>query len=314
MSSIIGPYASVEATTAGSGSPSRSAPTAGRAPRSCSTAAPHGAQPSRPPPSTGTAGECGGPWPSVRSQARGEEPPVLSAVPAMMNGVPPVIDTEARWSAEPQSSTGWRVSSVCTGPGSPGGPTRERAVLLSGDAGVGKTRLLAELRTRAEDAGYRVLVGHCLDFGDSALPYLPFSEAFGRLAAEAPTLARSLVEAGPAHRPADAGPPRDARADLPATSRGPDTRPDDLDQPPRPAGPLRLGARRARAARPGRRRCCCSSRTSTGPTAPAARCSASCSPGASRSRCPSWRPTAATTCTAGTRCAERPPSGRGCPA
>ena len=74
----------------------------------------------------------------------------------------------------------------------------ESAVLLSGDAGVGKTRLLAELRTRAEAAGYRVLVGHCLDFGDSALPYLPFSEAFGRLAADSPTLARSLVEAGPA--------------------------------------------------------------------------------------------------------------------
>src|SRR5215218_638147 len=72
------------------------------------------------------------------------------------------------------------------------------AVLLSGDAGVGKTRLLAELRDRADDAGWRVLVGHCLDFGESALPYLPFSEAFGRLATESPTVARTLVEASPA--------------------------------------------------------------------------------------------------------------------
>ncbi len=72
------------------------------------------------------------------------------------------------------------------------------AVLLAGDAGVGKTRLLAELRGRADGAGWRVVVGHCLDFGDSALPYLPFSEVFGRVAAESGELAESLVEAGPA--------------------------------------------------------------------------------------------------------------------
>lgn len=72
------------------------------------------------------------------------------------------------------------------------------AVLVSGDAGVGKTRLLAELRDRAREAGWRVMIGHCLDFGDSALPYLPFSEAFGRLAGEAPALAESLVDANPA--------------------------------------------------------------------------------------------------------------------
>ncbi|MDQ1670889.1 MAG: hypothetical protein QOE40_2950, partial [Actinomycetota bacterium] len=71
------------------------------------------------------------------------------------------------------------------------------AVLLAGDAGVGKTRLLAELRDRAQADGFRVIVGHCLDFGDSALPYLPFSEAFGRLALESPGLASSLVERAP---------------------------------------------------------------------------------------------------------------------
>jgi DNA-binding CsgD family transcriptional regulator/tetratricopeptide (TPR) repeat protein len=74
----------------------------------------------------------------------------------------------------------------------------DSAVLLAGDAGVGKTRLLAELRDRAQDAGWRVLVGHCLDFGDSALPYLPFSEAIGRLTTESPGLAAALVDAQPA--------------------------------------------------------------------------------------------------------------------
>jgi predicted ATPase len=115
----------------------------------------------------------------------------------MMGHVPPIADI--RGPLVGRAAELDRLAGLVGLPssGSPGtGP--EGAVLLAGDAGVGKTRLLAELRARAEDAGYRVLVGHCLDFGDSALPYLPFSEAFGRLATEAPTLARSLVEAGPA--------------------------------------------------------------------------------------------------------------------
>ena len=80
-----------------------------------------------------------------------------------------------------------------------GAGARNGAVLLAGDAGVGKTRLLSELRQRAEEAGWRVLVGHCLDFGDSALPYLPFSEIFGRLAATS-TLPPSMTDDYPAVR------------------------------------------------------------------------------------------------------------------
>jgi DNA-binding CsgD family transcriptional regulator/tetratricopeptide (TPR) repeat protein len=70
-----------------------------------------------------------------------------------------------------------------------------RSVVLAGDAGVGKTRLLAELVDRCAAAGWRTLVGHCLDFGDSALPYLPFTELFGRLAADAPEVLASLTDA-----------------------------------------------------------------------------------------------------------------------
>jgi len=55
-------------------------------------------------------------------------------------------------------------------------------VLLSGDAGAGKTRLLQELTEAAERTGWQGYVGHCLDLGDSALPYLPFSELLDRLA------------------------------------------------------------------------------------------------------------------------------------
>jgi len=60
------------------------------------------------------------------------------------------------------------------------------AVIISGDAGVGKSRLLAELRQHALEADWQVLLGHCLDFGDSALPYLPFTEVRGPLAGEDP--------------------------------------------------------------------------------------------------------------------------------
>ena len=75
---------------------------------------------------------------------------------------------------------------------------KSRSVLLAGDAGVGKTRLLAELTDRLAAAGWRTMVGHCLDFADTALPYLPFSEIFGRLSAKDPERAMRLAEEHPA--------------------------------------------------------------------------------------------------------------------
>ena len=55
--------------------------------------------------------------------------------------------------------------------------------LVAGDAGVGKTRLLAELAARAEARGVRVLVGGCMEVGDVGLPYVPFVDAFRDLGA-----------------------------------------------------------------------------------------------------------------------------------
>jgi DNA-binding CsgD family transcriptional regulator len=77
---------------------------------------------------------------------------------------------------------------------------RSGAVLLAGDAGVGKTRILTELSALAVEAGWRGVVGHCLDFGDSALPYLPFTEMFGRIAAVPDGPGAGLVDRHPAVR------------------------------------------------------------------------------------------------------------------
>jgi predicted ATPase len=57
-------------------------------------------------------------------------------------------------------------------------------VLVAGDAGVGKTRLVAELADRARQRGARVLVGGCLEVGDVGLPYVPVIAALRSLAAE----------------------------------------------------------------------------------------------------------------------------------
>ncbi|WP_167288781.1 helix-turn-helix transcriptional regulator [Nocardioides seonyuensis] len=69
-----------------------------------------------------------------------------------------------------------------------------RSVLLAGDAGVGKTRLLTELRDVAVAQGWRVVAGHCLDVADSALPYLPFSEILGRLSVDQPAAVTQVTE------------------------------------------------------------------------------------------------------------------------
>jgi DNA-binding CsgD family transcriptional regulator len=53
---------------------------------------------------------------------------------------------------------------------------RARFVLVSGDAGIGKTRLVSEVCGRARQAGMLATVGGCVQMGDAAVAYAPLAE------------------------------------------------------------------------------------------------------------------------------------------
>ena len=56
-----------------------------------------------------------------------------------------------------------------------------RVVLIGGDAGLGKTRLVTEFGARAEADGGRMIVGACLDLRGDGIPYQPFLDALRSL-------------------------------------------------------------------------------------------------------------------------------------
>jgi DNA-binding CsgD family transcriptional regulator/tetratricopeptide (TPR) repeat protein len=103
-----------------------------------------------------------------------------------------------------------------------GGPT---AVLLGGEAGVGKSRLVSEFGRAAEAAGACVLTGGCLELGTDGLPFAPFTAVIRELVHEFGAdavasmlpgrttrgLARLLPELG---EPDTSGDPGEARARL----------------------------------------------------------------------------------------------------
>lgn len=88
-------------------------------------------------------------------------------------------------------------------------------VLLDGEAGVGKTRLLGEFTTLATAAGAFVLAGGCVPFGGGAIPYGPLTEAL-RLLVRRHGVAEVRKLAGPSW-PELAGLIADFTGDAPAT-------------------------------------------------------------------------------------------------
>jgi DNA-binding NarL/FixJ family response regulator len=62
-----------------------------------------------------------------------------------------------------------------------GGPA---ALLIGGEAGVGKTRLISEFADEARAAGARVVTGGCLELGADGLPFGPFTAMLRNLVRE----------------------------------------------------------------------------------------------------------------------------------
>ena len=75
-------------------------------------------------------------------------------------------------------------------------------VLVAGEAGVGKSRFVAELLARRAPPGARVLAGECSGFAPGSLPYAPIAGALRRLLRSGEQEADLLGEAGPGGGPA----------------------------------------------------------------------------------------------------------------
>ncbi|HEU4976828.1 MAG TPA: AAA family ATPase [Baekduia sp.] len=87
-------------------------------------------------------------------------------------------------------------------------------IVLAGEAGIGKTRLVEEFSERAYAQGARLLSGACVDLGDAALPYGALMDALRDVPATAfaalpapsrRALAALIPEAAPDDEPSDGG-------------------------------------------------------------------------------------------------------------
>ena len=68
----------------------------------------------------------------------------------------------------------------------------ERLVLLTGEPGIGKTRLAQEVSVHAREGGFVVASGRCYE-AQSGVPFYPFMEALGTLYEEASPAVREAI-------------------------------------------------------------------------------------------------------------------------
>ena len=76
---------------------------------------------------------------------------------------------------------------------------RPGAVLVAGEAGIGKTSLVAEVTSGPAASGHRVLWGRCLRFGADSSPYLPIGQILTQWHRQADVAERARVLAGADH-------------------------------------------------------------------------------------------------------------------
>ncbi len=120
-------------------------------------------------------------------------PWALSAVGATMGDMPPlVVDAPFVGRAEHLQRLAELLDGAAAG--------RPAGVLVGGDAGVGKTRLVVELDDVARRHGFLVATGRSVDLGAGGLPYLPFVDAvrsLTRLDGPAADVVRRVTEEWP---------------------------------------------------------------------------------------------------------------------
>ena len=163
---------------------------------------------------------------------------------------------------------------------------RARIVLLAGDAGIGKTRLIGEVCARAKQDGMLAAVGGCVQLGEASVAYAPLVEVLREL--------RRQLGAESVRRAARPGRSPGRRA----------ARRREGGAPRRRCGgrcSSTCSASSAGWARVSRR--CSSSRTCTGPTRQPATWLRSSAGTCAKRRSHSCSPTAPTSCIGGTRCA-----------
>jgi predicted ATPase len=71
-------------------------------------------------------------------------------------------------------------------------------VVVSGDAGIGKSRMLAALTAAATERGWLTATGHCVGQAGSALAHLPFIELLSTLEANEPEVVETVLTSHPA--------------------------------------------------------------------------------------------------------------------